>query len=170
MLCQFCKKREATIHFTNVTGTRVEKIHICPACADEKGFDYLKKSNFEKGDLLAGLVDLTSGAAGAARKADRCTGCGRTYDDFKKTGKLGCSVCYETFSSQLEKILKSIHGDTKHIGKIPGKPGARSNNARILFELQKELRNVIEAEQYERAAEIRDRIKELTGGEGEGAD
>ena len=41
MLCQVCKKREATIHFTNVVGSKVEKIHICPHCAEEKGFDYL---------------------------------------------------------------------------------------------------------------------------------
>ncbi len=163
MICQFCKKREASIHFTNVIGNRIEKIHICTACADEKGFDYLKKSNFEKGDLLAGLMNLAvqTGSDEAVKK--RCGGCGRTYADFKKTGKLGCSQCYDVFREELEQILTSVHGDTCHKGKVPRRFGHRIDLMRRIHDLQKELRTMIELEQYERAAEIRDEIAALKG-------
>lgn len=163
MLCQFCKKREATIHFTNVIGNEVEKIHICPECADEKGFEYLKKSNFEKGDLLAGLMDLATQAGSAAALARRCPGCGRTYEMFKKTGKLGCSGCYEFFEKELEPVLKSIHGNTGHVGKTPGRESRGIDRTKRLHELRAKLRLVIEMEEYERAAEIRDEINALKG-------
>lgn len=165
MLCQFCKKNEATIHFTNVVGNSVEKIHICPACADEKGFDYLKKSNFEKGDLLAGLMNLASGQGPGAGPKKRCESCGRSYSDFRKTGKLGCAHCYEVFREELEQVLTSIHGDTSHRGKTPERYGPRIDLTRRIHELQKELQKVIELEQYERAAEIRDEINTLRGTE-----
>ncbi|MCU0639138.1 MAG: UvrB/UvrC motif-containing protein [Candidatus Krumholzibacteria bacterium] len=170
MVCQFCKKREATIHFTNVIGNRIEKIHICTSCADEKGFDYLKKSNFEKGDLLAGLMNLAFQAGSPEAASRRCGGCGRTYADFKKTGKLGCSQCYEVFREELEQILTSVHGDTCHKGKVPGRQGSRIDLMKKIHDLQKELRTMIELEQYERAAEIRDEITCLknTGGGGAG--
>ena len=161
MLCQFCNEREATIHFTNVIGTKVEKIHICPACADEKGFDYLKKSNFEKGDLLAGLMNLASQPAKGSSPRKRCESCGRSYSDFRKTGKLGCAGCYEVFREELEQVLTSIHGDTSHKGKTPVRYGPKIELTRRIHQLQKELQRVIDLEQYEKAAEIRDEINEI---------
>ena len=129
--------------------------------ADEKGFEYLKKSNFEKGDLLAGLMNLAAESGAAPKTRKRCPGCGRTYAAFKKTGKLGCSQCYDVFSDQLEQVLRSIHGDTRHKGKMPERFDARIDHGRRIVELQNELGRVIELEQYERAAEIRDEIAEL---------
>lgn len=161
MLCQFCKKHEATIHFTNVIGTQVEKIHICPACADEKGFDYLKKSNFEKGDILASLMNLASNTSKGGTTAKRCENCGRSYDDFRKTAKLGCANCYEVFRGELDKVLTSIHGNTTHRGKMPERFGPRIDLTRRIHQLQKELKEVIELEQYERAAQLRDEISSI---------
>lgn len=168
MLCQFCKKREATIHFTNVVGSHVEKIHICTDCADEKGFEYLKKSNFEKGDLLAGLMNLAAQTGKRVQSNIQCPGCGRTYTAFRKTGKLGCSQCYEVFSEQLEQVLTSIHGHTRHVGKAPKRFTPRIDLSRRIIELQNELKKVIELEEYEKAAKLRDEINSLRDSAGEG--
>ena len=87
MKCQFCRERDATIHVTNVIGNEVQKIHVCSVCAEAKGFDNLKKSNFEKNDFLAGLVDSTLPKKDGDDK--RCGHCGRTYSAFSKSAGLG---------------------------------------------------------------------------------
>jgi protein arginine kinase activator len=161
MLCQICKQREATIHFTNVVGSEVEKIHLCSGCAEEKGFDYLKKSNFTMGELLVGLVD-SAGRKGKQRAgADVCPNCGHSYSEFKKAVRLGCAQCYEHFEAQLLPVLRSVHGNTRHIGKVPKRFRASVSRRRRVVELEDELARAIELEQYERAAELRDEIKGL---------
>ena len=161
MLCQFCKKREATIHFTNVVGNKVQKIHLCRYCAEEKGFDYLKKSNIEKGDLLAGLMNLSKGEVKEESGGKSCPNCGMSYSSLKKGGMLGCSRCYEIYGEQLFPLLRSIHGNTRHVGKVPKRFGKEVSVERKIAGLREELNRVIEEENYERAAEIRDEINEL---------
>jgi protein arginine kinase activator len=160
MICQFCRKRSATIHFTNVDGNEVQKIHICRTCAEEKGFDYLKKSNFEKGDFLAGLVD--SALAEESPKDRRCGQCGRTYAAFSKSASLGCSRCYESFGEDIEKILKRIHGNARHLGKSPRRHCTERVHARRRIRaLEDELKMAVEMENYEGAARLRDEIADL---------
>ncbi|MDD3642107.1 MAG: UvrB/UvrC motif-containing protein [Candidatus Krumholzibacteria bacterium] len=163
MLCQFCKTRTATIHFTNVDGGDVQKIHICRQCAEEKGFEYLKKSNFEKHDLIAGLMDDPAAPPRSGhRTANRCPTCGRTYAAFSKSASLGCSKCYECFGADIAKVLKRIHGNARHLGKVPRRfctDGATTR--RRLKELRSTLRAAVESENYERAAELRDEIESL---------
>jgi protein arginine kinase activator len=160
MMCQFCRKRSATIHFTNVVGNDVQKIHICRSCAEEKGFEYLKKSNFEKNDLLAALV--TGASKRKAGSTRRCENCGRTYAAFSKSAGLGCSKCYESFSEDIAKVLKRIHGNARHLGKSPRRNCSEKVHARRRVRaLEEELRMSVELENYERAAELRDEIKVL---------
>lgn len=166
MRCQFCRKRTATIHFTNVVGSKVQKIHICRECAEEKGFEYLKNSNFEKNHLLAGLMtgsSPTEGREGTAG-AGSCASCGRTYSAFSKSASLGCSKCYEEFRHGINKVLKSIHGDARHRGKSPRRMCSEKLHARRrMRELKEELNIAVEVEDYERAAELRDEINWMKG-------
>ncbi|UCF06221.1 MAG: UvrB/UvrC motif-containing protein [bacterium] len=162
MVCQVCKEREATIHFTNMVGNKVEKIHLCHLCAEEKGFDYLKKSSFGMGDLLAGLLGNASGKVKTKQVRRGCPNCGTSYARFKKVGRLGCSECYDFFKDQLMPLLRGVHGDTRHLGKIPKRFGKRVTLQRRVHELKEDLRRAVELEQYERAAELRDEIKRLT--------
>ena len=143
MKCQFCSKNTANIHFTNVVGNKVQKIHICRACAEAKGFDYLKKSNFEKNDLLAGLVEKKDGPQ------RRCEHCGRTYAAFSKSAGLGCSKCYESFGDDIAKVLKRIHGNARHYGKSPRRYCTEKVNARRRIRaLEDELRISVEVEAW----------------------
>lgn len=163
MLCQFCKKREATIHVTNAEGTKVRAIHICRECAEERGFDELKKSNYAMNDFVAGLFDSALAAAGkVAKGAAVCPNCGTSYSAFQDVGRLGCSQCYEHFQKQLLPLLRSIHGNTRHVGKIPQRFGQQVSRRRKVRKLQEELELAVQLEQYERAAELRDEIRKLT--------
>ena len=167
MLCQFCKKRDATIHVTNVDNNKVRAIHICAQCAEERGLDELKKSNFAMTDFVAGLFDSAFAAAEKGASPDSCPNCGTSYSAFQEVGRLGCSQCYEFFQKQLIPLLRSIHGNTRHLGKIPQRYGRQVSLRRKVRELQEELDGAVQLEQYERAAQLRDEIRSLTESEGE---
>jgi len=162
MLCQFCKKRDATIHVTNVDNNKVRAIHICAQCAEERGLDELKKSNFAMTDFVAGLFDSAFAAAEKGVSPDSCPNCGTSYSAFQEVGRLGCSQCYEFFQKQLIPLLRSIHGNTRHLGKIPQRYGRQVNLRRKVRDLQEELDLAIQLEQFERAAELRDEIRTLS--------
>jgi len=163
MKCQFCRERDAIIHVTNVVGNDVQKIHACRVCAESKGFDNLKKSNFEKNHLLAGLIDSTLPEKKGEGK--RCGHCGRTYAAFSKSAGLGCSKCYDSFGEDIEKVLKRIHGNARHLGKSPRRYCTEKVNARRRIRaLEDELRISVEVENYERAARLRDEIVDLKKG------
>jgi protein arginine kinase activator len=161
MLCQFCKKREATIHVTNVESNTVRAIHLCAQCADERGIDELKKSNFAMTDFVAGLFDSALAAAEKETAPESCPNCGTSYSAFQEMGRLGCSQCYEFFQKQLIPLLRSIHGNTRHLGKIPQRFGKQVSMRRRVHKLQEELDLAVQLEQYERAAELRDEIRKL---------
>ena len=166
MLCQICKKNQATIHMTQQKKERVVKIHVCRQCAEEKGFDYLEKSNFAMGNLISGLFASHPEGQRRERKTYACPNCGTSYDDFKEIARLGCSECYEFFKAQLLPVLRNLHVKTQHLGKFPASRGARADDIKRITLLQEELERAVREECYERAAEIRDEIRELEGGEG----
>jgi len=90
-----------------------------------------------------------------------CSNCGLTYDEFKKTGKLGCSDCYEQFKVVLDPRIKSLQVGVKHVGKIPNMKGKELIRRRKLKTLKEEMQKLIVTEEYERAAIVRDEIKKL---------
>lgn len=163
MICQICKKNQATIHMTQQKNDRVVKMHMCRKCAEEKGFDYLEKSNFAMGNLLSGLFSGSPEGARDGRKTFACPNCGTSYDDFKEMARLGCSECYEFFKEQLLPVLRNLHVKTQHLGKFPASRGAHAEDIKRITLLEEELERAIREECYERAAEIRDEIREIEG-------
>ena len=84
-----------------------------------------------------------------------------TYKDFKRTGQIGCSVCYKTFATRLEPLLRRLHGYSKHIGKIPRRAGGNLGLKQEIASLREKIQEYIQEEEYEQAAILRDRIKVL---------
>lgn len=159
MLCDICGKKEATVHLTEIVNDNVTKLHLCEECAKEKGSEM--EEHFGLSDLLAGLADLGANIEPETMDAVKCPNCGATYFDFKKTGRLGCSDCYEAFKSQLASLLKRIHGADRHIGKVPLRIGKSVKDTRTLQDMKMRMEKAIQAEQFEEAAKLRDQIKEL---------
>ena len=91
----------------------------------------------------------------------KCGGCGLTVDEFNKTGMLGCVKCYETFGDSIQTMLKRIHGNVKHHGKIPKKLFGKINEARTLQDLKGSLQQCIFNEDYEQAAQLRNQIRAM---------
>ncbi len=159
MVCNVCGQNEATIHLTEIVNNQMLEVHLCENCAEQKGADF--KSHFDFNKLLASLGDF-----GSELKLDRvakmtCPECGISYEEFGRTGRLGCSQCYQSFEKLLNPLIKRVQRDLKHVGKIPQKATPDVKRAFELRELQEQLRKSIQSETFEEAARIRDLIQQL---------
>jgi protein arginine kinase activator len=124
------------------------------------------EEHFGLSDLLAGLADLGAPVKPEVAGAIKCPDCGFTYQDFKKIGRVGCGQCYEAFKKQLTPILKRIHGADRHIGKVPLRAGKTVKETKTIQELQRQMEKAIQTEEFEEAARLRDKIRELEKGKG----
>ncbi|MDR1559185.1 MAG: UvrB/UvrC motif-containing protein [Clostridiales bacterium] len=160
MLCEKCKKRQAVVHMQQIINGQITELRLCPECAGQ----YDSPLSFEQ--FLHGLLEVFGGMPETVspQKPEskfRCPVCGLSYEDFKRTGKVGCAECYQTFRREMEPILKNIQGGNRHEGKYPHKAGSGMLNRRKIDKLKVELSKAIEAEEYENAARLRDEIREL---------
>ncbi len=159
MLCCVCKEKTATVHLTQITGEKMQKVDLCEDCAKQKGVN--DQTGFSLADLLLGLgasQELEQAVGGTDAK---CPQCGFTHADFKKSGRLGCAECYKTFSEGLGGLLKSMHKGTRHVGKVPENLRTKRDLTERMNLLQKKLAKAIETENFEQAAQLRDEIKQL---------
>ncbi len=159
MLCDICGKNEATVHLTEIINDKVAKLHLCEECAKEKGQEM--EEHFGLSDLLAGLADMGANIEPDGMQAVKCPTCGFTYNNFKKVGRLGCGDCYEAFKGGLAPLLKRIHGADRHVGKVPLRVGKTVKDTRTLQDLKLKMERAIQTEEFEEAAKLRDKIREL---------
>jgi protein arginine kinase activator len=167
--CQVCGEAEATIHFKELKLEEMHEMHLCPACAEEKGFHSMVE--MEKNSLTSKLIFMAENLSGeGASKLGQvqCPTCGLRYGEFARAGRLGCADCYEAFDVQLRRLLRRVHGSTRHVGKTPGLARPVSDRRLQLQRLQDDLQRAIGAEDYERAAGIRDEIRRLEAAPAEG--
>ena len=80
-------------------------------------------------------------------------------------GKIGCADCYTTFYDKLLPSLQRIHGKTRHEGKNPTVIKTEVNTSEKETEkLENELKAAINEQNFEKAAELRDRIRSMKEG------
>ena len=161
MLCEKCKKNNATTHIRSVVNGVVTEKHLCGYCAANEGYDDIKGNNLTKmlssmfGDTLLGT---------SASQITRCECCGSSFADIAESGKCGCPECYKTFGNELMPYLKRVHGSIQHIGNIPNRaPLTVAVDTETVEGLRSKLNQLIREEIYEEAAVIRDKIKQLEG-------
>lgn len=180
MLCQNCGKNDANVRYTQIVNGVKKEMILCEKCAEKLGINNFKInmpihfSNFlddffDDEQLLPNFIN---------RRINQCNSCGELYDDFIKTGLLGCPECYDMFEERLDPVLKHIQGSTRHVGRKPLNISEKIKNTgenivkkiktskdpknNELEELKKDLDKAIEEERYEDAAIIRDKIKNIT--------
>ena len=160
MTCDLCSKNEATVHLTEIINDQTRELHLCEVCAREKGAAAAEQ--FGLAELLAGLSDLGSKPELKAALAS-CSACGMTYEDFRKTGRLGCDRCYETFRAILAPLLKRIHGSNKYAGRLaPAEVRKAASSAKDdLPHLKEQLKQAIASEDFEEAVRLRDQVRSL---------
>ncbi len=171
MQCDQCKEREAVVHLTQIVDEQVTTQHLCERCAAERGVEsstLLPKTPL--GSFLAAMGKSPGPRGTGTRVA--CPGCGATLQDFREAGRLGCGECYATFGAELRDLLRRLHGSTTHVGDRYLAPGtvtsempadALSVTADPALALRDQLRAAVAAEDFELAAELRDRLRTLEG-------
>jgi protein arginine kinase activator len=166
MLCDDCRERAAEVHLTAIEKEEVRTLHLCTACAGERGLTAPDSPG--EGPEKAPLVDFLAqlGTAGApapvAAQGEPCPFCGTAVSDFRETGRVGCAQCYVHFERQLRGLLRRIHGSAQHAGKLYiSDPSDLSDRQGRISSMRRQLQRAVETEDFETAAELRDRIHEL---------
>jgi protein arginine kinase activator len=159
-LCQVCGKREAKIHFTEIREGKKTEMHICEQCAHEKNMSMA---------FPAVLSQLVKGVPPAPRESEAvpatCPGCGLAYAEFKAKGRLGCPRCYAAFGPVLIPLLEKVHGASAHRGKTPERVKGAIASRKEVTEVEEQLNAAVANEEYEKAAQLRDRLREMKGKE-----
>lgn len=181
MLCEKCKMNDATFYYHENVNGREKTFHLCSQCADEmekngeistvdmdsvfEGFD----SFFGDGlfgspwnamnNLLSGFFGRPERRLGAGEK--KCPTCGKTFSEFASNGVAGCADCYAAFADELKPAISGGRGQTAYKGHAPARLKDRIERREQIKSLEEEQKEAIRAENYERAAEIRDQLKTL---------
>lgn len=151
-----CENR-ASVHLTQVVDNQASTQYLCKACAEAKGVGPLLAPEKAVMELVSHVVDGDGRQEGGA-----CDFCGQTTADFKESGRMGCPECYTSFETLSKRLLRRIHGSSEHVGKVyvpPDPDGFVSG--RQVADLGRRLERAIEAEDFERAAVLRDQIRGL---------
>lgn len=180
MLCQRCNKNNANVHIVKLVNGEKNELWVCEECAKElsnASIAMIDGSNiagqFE--DIMGSFFQSINKGKSEAKTSKNikslkddykieivCKNCGLTYSEFKKNGKFGCAECYNNFS---EMSIEDINKDNKeHIGKVPESYKDLFKVRKEINALKKVLKEHVAKEEYEMAAEIRDKIKEIESG------
>ncbi|MHC4660704.1 MAG: UvrB/UvrC motif-containing protein [Planctomycetota bacterium] len=160
MLCENCKKNIATVHLTEIVDDVKKEVHLCEECANDKGLSF-KKQQFSLQELLGSIIAQEAKTSETADPTASCLECGMTFADFQSKGRLGCPNDYVTFKKTLVPLLEKIHGNAQHFGKVPSRADRGLATEKERMELKQKLAEAVKRENYELAADLRDRISKL---------
>jgi protein arginine kinase activator len=163
MSCDQCREREAVIHLTQIVNDQVTTLHLCERCAAEKGVESPGAvAKTPLGSFLAAMGKEAGGETPAPRTADSCSRCGGSLQDFRESGRLGCPECWRAFESPLRDLLRRLHGSTHHVGERYADHQETTPEPKIeVASLREQLKAAVESENFELAAELRDRLRVL---------
>ncbi len=176
MKCEKCDQREANIHLSQTRQGKTSEHHFCESCAQEYGIsmnlqDYVGNigSLFGTNSLNSSSVfDTTGGipAFGSATPQNTaCANCGQSFDDFRRSGLFGCSLCYEAFADRLDPLMRRVQGSTRHIGRKVCQSADQQEQSMLrnkMIDVKKLLQRSIDEEDYEKAALLRDELHAMT--------
>jgi protein arginine kinase activator len=160
-LCDACGKQPANLRYTEIVDGSVKKSALCRVCAEARG---LLETPSDPGLTLKQLLTVAAAPASKAPVSPTepmCGGCGLSFAVFRKTGRLGCPACYTAFETELAPLLRKIHHNARHVGKAPRTDARQSELRRRVQDLRAELERAVRAEDYERAAALRDEMRAI---------
>jgi len=160
MVCDVCKEGDVVIDLTQVEGSEVRHLRLCEKCAAERGVE--ASLVVPKQQVTELLQSVHQHMPTASDDAARCTFCSSTLRDFRSTGRLGCPHCYNAFEKSLRELLRRVHGNSRHVGHRYNPPSEGDVERSVTAgELRDRLQRAIESEQFEMAADIRDKLRGL---------
>jgi len=156
MKCYFCDK-EATVHLKQILNNETIELHLCEACAEERGIT--DPEGFSLADMLGDKPEQTNERF--LKPILDCKKCGFKLEDFKKVGRLGCPDCYAVFQPEISGMLESMHKDITHVGNRPEGMFEKTQIKQEIASIKKQIKKAVDEENYESAALLRDKLKEM---------
>lgn len=169
-VCNYCGSKFVSndIKVTEMVDGIAYSLAMCNQCAADLVYSNKKLSpqlstkikvevEVEKGSSLKIRVDQ--------EKPDLkgpCPNCGLDVKTLIKTGRFGCSICYEHYFDEFS-IIAAIHqeGAIEHVGKRPKIPISQDPIEQIkLLKLLKA--KAVELENYEEAARLAEELRKLS--------
>lgn len=98
----------------------------------------------------------------AFQEEKQCPTCNMTLKDIAHVGKFGCANCYATFKDDIVDIVRRVQGGQfEHVGKTPRSSHKKLAIKKQIEEKTKYLNVLIDEQNFEEAAIVRDEIKAL---------
>lgn len=167
MLCEKCGKNQANTLIRESINGNVKEVHLCAECAAELGYNNLFSTFNPFEDMSFGLQGILGSIFSQSlpvqtqESGKRCSFCGTTFEELAQSAMAGCANCYSEFYQELLPSIQRIHGKTRHVGKIPGTAGKALKLKKELESLKQQLNDMVAAQEYEKAAVLRDKIKDV---------
>jgi len=175
MLCERCKKNEATFHKSVYINGKGYETNLCSKCANELNLN----SDFDINTFNLDLTDFDSPFGLNNRflgeffedddfftptmllekNTKKCPNCKSTFSDFLRTGKLGCNECYDTFQDEIRDMLENMENPTDFKLEIDSELSKIQPTK--LEQLTADFNKAIEEERYEDAGKLKQEINEL---------
>lgn len=167
MKCQTCGKADATVHWTEISDDHKKtERHLCEECARAQEVP-IQKAVSLTGVLQQLLQQKMSQELGKNLKT-ACPSCGLSYIEFRSSGRFGCPNDYDVFREGILPMLERLQDSVRHCGKVPSRAGRSLQLQNELIRLRREQERAVQREDYEKAAELRDRIQRMSQEEGDG--
>jgi protein arginine kinase activator len=159
MKCEICRNNDAVIHIQQIIGTERIDLHLCEACALERGImTSSEHGELSLSSLLTGLIDIRDAKE---QQKSICPRCGTSWREIQERRLAGCAECYSCFSKEILALMQKSSGKSRHRGKYPRRLLAYKKILLDVMKLKEGLKEALGREDYEKAAVLRDRIKEL---------
>jgi len=163
--CEICGGRDAVIHIQQVIGKERVDLHLCEECAVERGITSSQdRIELSISNLINGLVEVHGRRSKKKSPVPQaCPGCGSTWEGVNKRQRMGCPDCYTTFHREIRQALRRLLGKSQHRGRLPKRLSTYKTVLVDMVKLKDGLEEALRREDYEKAARLRDRIRELEG-------
>jgi protein arginine kinase activator len=159
MMCDTCRERDAVIAVTHVKNNVVSQLHLCEKCAAEQGVE-TAATVMPKHPLGDFLQAVHQQVVPPGSETVACAFCGMTMADFRTSQRWGCARCYSQFEPAIRELLRRVHGNSKHVGRAYDPPAPELiEELSVVSELKERLRRAIDKEDFELAADLRDRLR-----------
>jgi protein arginine kinase activator len=190
MLCDKCGVADAVYTKITIINNEKKTEHLCQNCYSSQ-FKSNLSMDFSNSiqQAFADFFDTSSFAnpmTAQTSKVLKCQTCGLTYNQFLETGRLGCADCYKAFEQKLPPIFRKMHRSERHVGKVPkghirasipdeqtapaeatAPPRRRRGETKVNKEIETleiKLKDAVRREDYETAAQLKEKINELKAG------
>ncbi len=172
MNCEKCKNKGASVFYADDGGGRHA---LCASCAAMLGKSRQYQGRSVDSDGGVGFIPEPHLYSLVCEHSElpiylyvqdklvpasqKCSFCGTDLESVRQSGKVGCAVCYSVFAPFI--LPSTLTPDVAEGARMPSRRRAAIERQRSIGNMRAKLKLAVETENYELAATIRDKIREL---------